>query len=142
MDRERILTKLDELNNYLKEIKEDYPSNFQEYLRNKRKYERLLHLSIEVVIDVSSLILKGRGSGVPADEEGIFDKLIQDKVFDREFGETLKEMKAFRNILVHRYGEIDDKKTYNQLNNLDDFKEFKKQVLSYLETKEKQNEKV
>ncbi|PTD94082.1 hypothetical protein C9439_04375 [archaeon SCG-AAA382B04] len=142
MDRERILTKLDELNNYLKEIKEDYPNNYQEYLENKRKYERLLHLSIEVVIDVSSLILKGRGSGVPADEDGIFDQLIQDKVFDREFGETLKEMKAFRNILVYRYGEINDKKTYNQLNNLEDFKEFKKQVLSYLETKEKQNEKV
>ncbi len=132
MDRERILTKLDELNNYLKEINEDYPENYKRYLKNKRKYERLLHLSIEVVIDVCSLILKEKGSGVPSDTGKIFDELIKEDVFEEKFGETLKEMKAFRNILVHRYGEVDDRKTYNQLNNLDDFKEFKKHVLNYL----------
>jgi len=41
-------------------------------------------------------------------------------------------MKAFRNILVHRYGEINDEKVYEKLEELEDFQEFRKSVIGYL----------
>lgn len=133
MDEERILIKLDELDQYLKELREDLPSDIEEYKQERRKYERLLHLSIETVVDVSALLLKGEALGAPADEESIFDKLIEAGIFEEEFGEKLKEMKGFRNILVHRYGEIKDERVYDKLDQLEDFDTFRMKVIEHIE---------
>ena len=44
--------------------------------------------------------------------------------------ETLRKMKAFRNILVHEYGRIDDQLVYEVLQNkLEDFDTFKRKIL-------------
>jgi len=133
VDEERILSKIDSMDQYLKEIEDDMPSNLNEYQDNKRKYERLLHLSIEAVIDVCSLILKNEGLGAPNDEESILDKLADNKVINQDIAKNVKDMKAFRNVLVHRYGEVDDRKVYEKLEKLEDFKEFRKRVIKYLE---------
>ncbi len=133
MDEERILSKIDSMDQYLKEIEDDMPSNLNEYQDNKRKYERLLHLSIEAVIDVCSLILKNEGLGAPNDEESILDKLADNKIINQDIAKNVKDMKAFRNVLVHRYGEVDDRKVYEKLEKLEDFKEFRKRVIEYLE---------
>ncbi|MBA7625277.1 hypothetical protein ES703_32704 [subsurface metagenome] len=54
----------------------------------------------------------------------------------RELGEKIKDMKGFRNILVHRYGKKDDKLVYTFLTqNLGDFAEFENQVKKYLGVK-------
>ncbi len=133
MDEERILSKIDSMDQYLKEIEDDMPSNLNEYQDNKRKYERLLNLSIEAVIDVCSLILKNEGLGAPNDEESILDKLADNKIINQDIAKNVKDMKAFRNVLVHRYGEVDDRKVYEKLEKLEDFKEFRKRVIEYLE---------
>jgi len=42
-------------------------------------------------------------------------------------------MKGFMNIIIHRYGEVDDSLAYEYLKyELDDFEEFKKAILDYL----------
>ncbi|MDY6773744.1 MAG: DUF86 domain-containing protein [Candidatus Nanohaloarchaea archaeon] len=133
MDEERVLHKLDQLDRYLDELKEDMPGSFEEYRQEKRKYERLLHLCIETVIDVSALILREEGLGTPSDEDDVIDRLVDAEVFSSGFGETLKDMKGFRNVLVHRYGEIDDRKVYGHLDSLDDFRRFRYAVAEYLD---------
>jgi len=132
VDEERILSKLDQLDQYQKELKKDMPSSLQEYKEERWKYERLLHLSTETVIDISALILKEEGLGAPNDEESILDKLVEADIFNENLGNKLKNMKAFRNILVHRYGEINDEKVYEKLEELEDFQEFRKSVIGYL----------
>lgn len=133
MDEERILHKLDQLDRYLKELEEDLPDSFEAYTAEKRKYERLLHLCIETVIDISTLILKEEDLGTPSSEDDVIDKLVEADILGEKFGETLKDMKGFRNVLVHRYGEIDDKKVYEHLEDLDDFREFRGYVIDYLD---------
>lgn len=133
MDEERVLNKVDQLDQYQNELKADLPSSLEEYKEQRRKYERLLHLSIETVVDISTLILKEESLGVPESEESVFDKLVEAEIFDPEFGEKLKNMKSFRNILVHRYGEINDEEVFNKLDELDDFQEFREKVVDYLE---------
>lgn len=133
MDEERILSKIDELDQYQKELKEDLPGTLEDYKDSRRKYERLLHLSIETVVDISTLILKQEGLGAPSDEESVFDKLVEGKVFDPGFGAKLKNMKSFRNILVHRYGEINDEEVFQKLDELEDFSEFRQNVIEYLD---------
>ena len=49
--------------------------------------------------------------------------------------QKLKKMKGFRNVLVHKYAEIDDELVYEHLKKLGDFIEFRKQIVSFLKTK-------
>ena len=64
---------------------------------------------------------------------------IEDDIYKGiEFARAkLKAMKGFRNILVHRYGKIDDKLAFNLLKeNLKDFYLFKRRIEEFLEDEE------
>lgn len=135
LDKNRILSKLDELDSYLMELEEVAPNNFAEYvgsIEKKRACERLLHILIECVIDICSLIVKGLRLGLPSGEEDLFEKLEKRKIITKEMKEKLKTIRGFRNILVHRYGEVDDELVFDGLNNIDDFRQFREKVISVL----------
>ncbi len=72
--------------------------------------------------------------GLPADEESIFDMLVKKTILSKEVAEKLKDMKGFRNILIHRYADVDDEQVYLYLTAcLNDFDEFEKEVKTYME---------
>lgn len=135
LDKNRILSKLDELDSYLMELEEVAPKNFEEYvgsIEKKRACERLLHILTECVIDVCALMVKGLRLGLPSGEEDLFEKLEKRKIITNEVKGKLKTMRGFRNILVHRYGEVDDELVFNSLKNIDDFRQFREEVISVL----------
>ena len=135
LDKNRILSKLDELDSYLMELEEVAPKNFEEYvgsIEKKRACERLLHILIECVIDTCALMVKGLRLGLPSGEEDLFEKLEKRKIITNEVKGKLKTMRGFRNILVHRYGEVDDELVFNSLKNIDDFRQFREEVISVL----------
>lgn len=137
LDKNRILSKLDELNSYLVELEEVMPKNYEEYVNSiekKRSCERLLHISVECVIDVCSLMVKGLRLGLPSGEEDLFEKLERKKVISGRMKEKLKLMRGFRNVLVHRYGEVDDELVFENLKSIEDFKDFSKEITSFLKT--------
>jgi uncharacterized protein YutE (UPF0331/DUF86 family) len=132
LDRERLLTKIDVLDTYLKELREILPVSFEEYKRieKRRACERLLQVTIECAIDICGLIVIGLRLGLPAEEDDLFDKLEQAGIITSSRKESLKKMKGFRNILVHEYGHVDDMIVYEILqNNLNDFEAFKQEIL-------------
>ncbi len=139
MDEERILKKIDELDLYMNEIKDFIPKNFEDYMnsrRTRRVCERLLQISIECVIDICGLLVKELKLGTPSDEEDLFQKLNKKKIISNKMVKTLKRMKGFRNVLVHRYAEVDDELVFRYLkNNMEDFRNFKKDVLDFLRAK-------
>ncbi|WP_321211142.1 HepT-like ribonuclease domain-containing protein [Methanothermobacter sp. DP] len=51
--------------------------------------------------------------GVPGEDEDVFENLMRENIINEKMGEKLRAMKAFRNILAHRYGKIDDKIAFN-----------------------------
>ena len=135
LDRERILAKVDELEGYQRELVQIAPDSIDEYQRieKKRACERLLQISIETVIDISFLLVKGLRLGLPAEEDDLFEKLAGAGIISHSTKETAKRMKGFRNILVHRYGGIDDVIVYEMATDrLGDFERFKKEVLEAL----------
>ncbi|MBU0456824.1 MAG: DUF86 domain-containing protein [Nanoarchaeota archaeon] len=143
MNKQRIISLIDQLNIYLNELKEHIPKKFQEYSKNiekKRFCERTLQLMIEVCIDISQLLVKELKLGLPAEEENLFDKLEEAKVLSEEMKLKLKEMKKFRNVLIHRYTKVDDSLVYeNAVKNIKDFIEFKKEILSFLKEQKPQD---
>jgi uncharacterized protein YutE (UPF0331/DUF86 family) len=137
LDRERILGKIDQLEGYLRDLRTIVPQDFAAYqkVEKRRACERLLQLSIEAVIEVCHLLVTGLRLGIPAEEDDLFEKLGAAGVVSPQTRETLREMKGFRNILVHEYARIDDRMVYEVARSrLGDFETFKEEILRYLKT--------
>ena len=135
VDKERVLTKIDELQRYLKDLKRILPSDFPGYqeVEKKRSCERLLQLSIECTIDICKLLVMGLKLGVPAGEDDIFDKVTAAKILDAGAADVLKKMRGLRNILVHEYAEVDDELIFGILSSdLNDFDVFISRIKDYL----------
>jgi len=134
-DRNRILVKLDEMDRYLRELGEILPEE-DEYHRDlikRRACERTIELAIESLMDVAALIVSSERFGLPSDEGSIIDLLVENRVITPDMGEKIKDMKGFRNILVHKYGRLDDRLVYRFLTeDIDDFTRFRDQVNRYL----------
>jgi uncharacterized protein YutE (UPF0331/DUF86 family) len=135
LDRERILSKVSELDGYLAELASLAPRDFEAYQRTetKRACERLLQIAVEAVIAICHLFVTGLRLGLPAEENDIFEKLERKGIISGTQKETLRQMKGFRNILVHEYGEIDDRIVYEAVKNRPvDFEAFKREMLKAL----------
>ncbi|MEW6683034.1 MAG: DUF86 domain-containing protein [Nitrospirota bacterium] len=136
VDRGRILGKLDELERYVRELRAIAPGSFEEFLRpeKKRACERLLQISVEATIDVCHLLVMGLRLGYSSEEADLFNALARKDVISEGLAATLKDMKGFRNILVHEYAEVDDALVYKAVRDrLGDFEAFKREVLAALD---------
>lgn len=135
MDKERILSKLAEIEEYLGEIYENMPQSFEEYESStvlRRAMERLLQITIEACIDTCAILVKELKLGIPSKEEDFIQKL-ENSVLSEEVVSSLKNMKKFRNLIVHGYSKIDDYQVYGILReNLEDIEKFISEVKEFL----------
>ncbi len=135
-DKEKVLKKLDEMNRYLAELDVILPATKESYLKNlttKRACEKTIELAIECVIDVCSIIVSSLNLGIPNDEEDIFDILERNKLLSKQMRSSLDNMKGFRNLMVHRYGVVNDPMAYKFLkSNLVDFEGFEREIRKLL----------
>ncbi|GIP33783.1 DUF86 domain-containing protein [Paenibacillus sp. J2TS4] len=69
--------------------------------------ERILHLSIETVTDIGSLLIDGFLMRDASSYEDIVEILLGENVFPREIGEPLIELVKLRKPLVQDYTELD-----------------------------------
>ncbi|MBK8870664.1 MAG: DUF86 domain-containing protein [Elusimicrobia bacterium] len=135
VDRDRVLTKIDELDGYLRELREIAPLNYRDFQETaiKRACERLLQISVETVLDICHLFVMGHRLGLPAQELDLFEKLDKAGHITPALKRLLKDMRGFRNILVHKYAEVDDALVYKTIQRrLGDFELFKREVLKDL----------
>src|SRR3989338_1649410 len=134
--QDRILLKLDAMEKYVCELDGMLPSSQKEYIHSlvdKRACEKTIELAIEAVIDVCSLIVSHYKLGAPSSEEDILKLLESKRILTSKTAARVREMKGFRNIIVHRYGEVNDIKAYLFLNEeLYDFEMFKKEIITFL----------
>jgi len=134
VDVDRIRDKLDELEGYLSELKEDLPEDVDKYVKDRvlrRSCEKTFELACVCLIDVCNLIISQKGFEKPKDSKSSIQRLVENNLINRE---RLKEMIGFRNLLVHRYAIIDDEEAYQHLSTeLGDFFEFIKSIDNFLE---------
>ncbi|MFO8132727.1 MAG: DUF86 domain-containing protein [Thermoplasmatota archaeon] len=134
-DKNRILVKLDDMTRYISELRDMLPSKqgYMNDLVKRRACEKTIESAIESMIDAAAIIVSSERLGLPTDEESIFDLLIEHNVIPETVAQKAKEMKGFRNILIHRYADVDDELVYQHLRHrLSDFHGFKEAVETYL----------
>ncbi len=136
LDRERILSKIDSLEGYLRELQAIVPGSYSEYLSSsekRRACERLLQISVECVLDICSLFVAGLRLGLPAEESDLIELLCNNKVLSADTAAIVRSMKGFRNILVHDYAGTDTAIIHQiATERLMDFERFIKEVLGAL----------
>jgi len=99
----------------------------------QRLMERSYHLSIEAILDVCRHITSSMGWGPALSYYDFIDLCFKHKVIDEGLKENVVRDVLLRNIIIHRYLEVDYRKLYEESAKLEGIvKEFEKQVLSFI----------
>jgi uncharacterized protein YutE (UPF0331/DUF86 family) len=136
LDQERIIDKMDDLEQCLRELEEYLPAAVDEYLGSgmrRRACERAFQLASENLLDICNMIISDEGLGIPIDSKDSIRKLNQYDVIPESLASRLEELTGFRNLLVHHYGRVDDSIAYRCLRNESgDFYEFLEEIEKFI----------
>jgi uncharacterized protein YutE (UPF0331/DUF86 family) len=138
---DEIEKKLSDVIDNLSVIEENLPEKFNDFLSMglaKDGLYKKLEYTLESVIDICNIINSDSRFGVPDDEENLLNNLEENKVFDKKTVSMIREMKRFRNVLVHKYGDIDDKLAFEDIKEgLPDFEKVIKEIEKFLKKERK-----
>lgn len=139
MRNDIIKTKIKEMEESLKLVEKYLPDTFEEFsnleLVKDGIYKRL-EFCIENIFDICAIINTDLELGIPESDENIIDNLTRNKIINNKLAEKLKSMRGFRNILVHRYGRINDELAFEIINeHLQDFYDFIEKIEKFIEKK-------
>ena len=127
-----IRIKLQEMTESVDTVKEHLPhsaDSFRQLGIIKDGIYKRAEYAIENVFDICAILNADLHLGVPGTDEDILDNLVQHGVLTPGMRQNLKAMKGFRNIVVHRYGAIDDAFAFSILKeHIGDFALFRKEV--------------
>lgn len=80
----------------------------------KAAQERLVHMTIESILDVGNSMIDGFIMRDPGSYEDIIDILVDEKVISEVNGHSLKDLIQCRKALVQLYTDIDHRELYKQ----------------------------
>ena len=137
IDREIISAKFDIIEKdleFLEEFKAMDEADFLGSYKNIQSVKYSLLEIIEACIDIAYHIVAAKGLGQAEDYREIFIMLGKKGVLDQKLASRLGDMAGFRNLLVHRYGEIDNLRVLEIIKSeLSDIMEFEQAILQYTE---------
>ena len=124
---------IDENIRLIEDIRSQGYESFSGSFRDIQAAKHSLQEAIEACLDIGNHIIAEKGFRRPEDYKEIFIVLEEEGVIDHELSTKLQEMARFRNLLVHRYGEIDTRRIYIIMSDdLKDIQKFTKSILKYI----------
>jgi len=135
MSREVINAMVDIIEENLELIEElrlqGYES-FSSSLRDIQAAKHSMQESIEACLDIGSHIIAEQGFRRAEDYRDIFRVLEEEGILEEALTLKLQEMAQFRNLLVHRYAEIDTRRLFILMSeDIKDIREFVRSILRY-----------
>lgn len=116
--KEIIKSKISVINDSLEIIRENLPDEYRDFAKLglvKDGIYKRLEFSIEAILDICSILNSDLRLGTPSSEDNILDNLENKKIISSKVVDLIREMKGFRNVLVHKYGDIDDEKAFEAI---------------------------
>ncbi len=90
-------------------------------------------MAIECVLEIGEMIISKESWRKPETYREIIETLGEKDVLPSQFAEKFSKVACLRNILVHRYAEVDLDELYHHLQeDIEDFDEFARYVARYL----------
>ena len=125
-----------DMNSALTKLEKISHLNEKEFLNSEEKIDSSkynLIVVIEGAIDICNHIASRMGGRSPQDYADCFAILHELGIFSDEFVDKLKRMAKFRNLIVHRYWKVDNKKVFDIIcNNIADIKDYLLGIEQYL----------
>ncbi len=123
---ERIKTHISILQRYIN-LQEEEILNDIDKVGSMRYY---LEVIIEDCINIGNHIISEKRFRVPKSYKDVFQILFENSIISEDLSLKLKEAAGLRNIIVHLYWKVDDKKILNFIkNNLNIFENFINYIL-------------
>lgn len=126
------LEEMDENPNLLSELREIDLHKFQNEPKIYKLAERCLEISIECLLDICHYIIANNNWTRPKDNSEAIITLGEKGILPLNFAQKIVGMANLRNILVHVYLKIDRSVLYQNIQRIDDFRQFQKHILPYL----------
>ncbi len=85
------------------------------FIQEKKDIFSLRYILIEAVESMANIcnhILARITGQVPKGYPDCFEKLSDAKIITKELGDKLKKIASLRNIIIHKYWQIDDRKVF------------------------------
>ncbi|MBI2105656.1 DUF86 domain-containing protein [Candidatus Woesearchaeota archaeon] len=135
--KKEIKHKLKEIEENISLVEDNLPEDFDEFknlgLVKDGIYKRIEN-SIENIIDICGIINSELKLGIPNEDEDLIENVFNKKIITKKLYLKIKEMKGFRNILVHRYGDLDDQLAFESIKSgIEDFNLFIDEIEKFLE---------
>jgi len=139
LDREIIEGKFDIVDRnlrFLKEIRTLSSDQFVESYRDIQAAKYSLLEIMEACIDIANYIISVKGFTRAEEYSEMFKVLKEEGVIGKELATKLEDMARFRNLLVHRYGEVDNRRVLEIIkHNLKDIEEFEREIENFIKEK-------
>lgn len=136
VDKDLILRKLADLDQYLDQISEYRYITVEQYRedwKTQRIVERTLQMTIETCVDIANHVIADREIRVPTTYADAFESLSEAGFLDAAQRDAMIRMTKFRNVIVHDYMRVDPAVVVKILReHLDDLTQFKTAVLSWI----------
>lgn len=137
LEREVIEGKFDIIDRnlrFLKQMKTLTPEQFVENYKDVQAAKYSLLEIMEACIDIANYIISIKGFRRAEEYSEMFRVLKEEHIIRKELATKLEDMARFRNLLVHRYGEVDNRRVLEIIkHNLKDIKEFEKEIQKFIE---------
>ena len=137
--KEKILTKIGNLKRYVEYLHSHSSLTKSDLKKNytlQSAIERNLQLAIETLFDIGEILISDLQLKKPESYREIILILGEAKIFPKSFVNRIAPIAGFRNILIHKYSEIDLDLLLSHLqDDLSDFDEFSHHVATYLKKK-------
>lgn len=127
VDAERASARLERLRELLWRLEDVGKGGEDAYLTSpevRAMTERWLELAVQICIDLGTQLLMEGSARAPDSYAGVFQSMGEAGIMPTDLADRLSEAAKQRNLLVHLYMEIDDRKVFASLGSLDDLRQF------------------
>ena len=121
LDREIVLKKLDELAEDRVFLRNYVDKGLKWILEDKSRtyaFERAMHRALESILDICKHFVTSLELGVVMSYSEYPKRLAEANYMDKELAETISNLAKLRNVLVHRYAELNYDLLFKEAKNL------------------------
>jgi len=136
VDIEKIKNRMSEIRENIGKLGQYSSISDKEFWEDERNILSVKHLLLESIEACSNICIHISAKKLfkaPSSFSECFEILHKSKITDEDLSSRLRKMARFRNILVHRYWEIENQKILGYArNDLGDFEQFLRSIAKYL----------
>lgn len=135
VERETVRSLLDTIERRLNRLQEASDLSIDDYVEDQDVQdivERNFELAIQACINLGLHLLADEPTAPPETNREVFRELAALDLIDDELSRRLEEMAGFRNVLAHEYARVVPELVHENLDRLDDLREFVRELLPRL----------